>query len=276
MAVQTAICGCGSPVEIDLMTRVGICPACGNQVQLTRDEVVGSDTVRNDMDIAVKYFKEKDVSSAVRYAEDLLAYVPDSAIGLFITSFYRCFMAENKHKTALKEFFTGNRATFLEVNEFKQLLILIRLALPYLDDLEGEVMVYVSSSGNQFLAETFFESYLPTVIGRHSGSDWLNPTLKSYYMNLVSVCNVPKTLFALYKSLTDNEDSPERKENYGMISMMKGFIDGFATSIGDIFSSIANPAVKEKFMKAYNAKMRDINAIYKSEAERMRRFKEGR
>ncbi|MDE6211815.1 MAG: hypothetical protein K2O31_01795 [Clostridia bacterium] len=275
MKVQVAMCPCGQSVKIDIEKKFGYCEYCGSQVFLTRDDIMGSDIVRNDMDLAVKYFKEKDIKGAVRYAEEVLAYVPDNAIGLFITSFNRCFMAETKYKDALKVFFSSNVAGTLERNELNQLLTITRLSLPYLADCESEVIRFAMSSGNKTTVESFVEGYLPFAIGKRVGSSWLDSKLKENYIRLASEYDTPKTMFALYKALTDNVDSPERKENYGMISLMKNFIDGFCVDIGEIFEAISNSVNKEKFVKAYKAKMSALNKIYQSESERMKKFKNG-
>ncbi|MDE6372687.1 MAG: hypothetical protein K2L61_04005 [Clostridia bacterium] len=273
MKIQVAMCPCGQYVKIYIEKKFGYCEYCGSQVFLTRDDIMGSDIVRNDMELAVKYFKEKDIKSAVRYAEEVLAYVPDNAIGLFITSFNRCFMTEKKHKDALKTFFSSNVAGTLERNELNQLLAITRLSLPYLVDCENEVIRFVMSSGNKTTVESFVEGYLPFAIGKRVGSSWLDSKLKENYIRLASEYDTPKTLFALYKALTDNVDSPERKENYGMISLMKNFLDGFCADIGDIFEAISNATNKEKFVKAHKAKMNALNKIYQSESERMKKFK---
>ena len=275
MKTQVAMCPCGQPVKIDIEKRFGYCEYCGSQVFLTRDDIMGSDIVRNDIDLAVKYFKEKDIKGAVRYAEEVLAYVPDNAIGLFITSFNRCFMSEKKHKDALKTFFSSNVAGTLERNELNQLLAITRLSLPYLADCENEVVKFALSSGNKSTVENFVEGYLPFAIGKRVGSSWLDKDLKQNYIALASEYNTPKTMFALYKALTDNVDSPERRENYGMISLMKNFINRFCAEIGEIFEAISNPVNKDKFVKAYKAKMGALEKRYQAESERMKKFKNG-
>lgn len=275
MRTQVAVCpGCGRPVKIDLKTRSGICEYCGNQVFWTRDDVMDTDIVQNNASLAVKYFKEKDFNSANVYAQNILSYVPDSAIGLFITAFWRSFITESRTPRAVYDFFAAGASDTASVNEIRQVLILTRLALSYLVDSEGKIIEYASSSADDATAQTFLDSFLSESVTRRGNSEWLNDEKTAVYIRLVQCYNLPKTMFSLYKSISDNNDSPISTGNYGIISSVKDFIDRYCGNVEKIFTNIKDENLRTKFISALKTVVKGLTNAYQAQVEKMRLFKE--
>ena len=273
MKTQVLTCRCGQQIRnIDEKGYVK-CEYCDSLVFIKKDEILSNDKAQNTRDLAIKRFKEKDVKGAVRYAEEVLQYIPDNPIGQFVTSFHQCFMAEKKREDALRNFFANNVAGSLVADELKELLTLTRMSLPYLMDCEDEVIKFALTTDDKATVNSFVEGYLPSAISRRVGSDWLDSDFKNNYMRLAKEFDTPKTMYALYKAMTDNDNSPEKEENQGMISVIRNFIDGFCADIGEIFQSISNPINKEKFVKAYKAKRNAYEKIYQTEYEKRMKFK---
>lgn len=274
MKTQVLTCRCGQQIRnIDQKLGYAKCEYCDSLVFIKKDEILSNDKAQNTRDLAIKRFKEKDIKGAVKYAEEVLQYIPDNPIGTFITSFYQCFMAEKKKKDALRNFFADNVAGNLIEEELKELLSLTRMALPHLMDCEDEVVKFALTTDDKATVTSFVEGYLPVAIGRRSGTIWLDDDLKDNYIRLASEFDTPKTMLALYKAMTDNDESPEREENHGMISAIKNFNEGFCSDIGDILYSISNPINREKFVKAYNAKKSAYEKIYQEEYDKRMKFK---
>lgn len=273
MTTQVLTCRCGQQIRhIDEKKGYVKCEYCDSLVFIKKGGIPSDDKAKNTKELAIKRFKEKDVRGAARYAEEVLQYFPDNSIGQFITAFYQCFMAEKKRKDALKNFFANNVAGSLATDELKELLVLTRMTLPQLADCEDEVIKFALATDDKTTVNSFVEGYLPSAIGRRVGSNWLDSELKDNYVRLAKEFDTPKTMFALYKAMTDNDSSPEREKNQSMISSMKNFIYGFCADIGEIFEAISNPVNKEKFVKAYKAKRNAYEKIYQAEYEKMKRF----
>lgn len=274
MRSQSAKCpNCGASVVVDLETKAGVCEYCGSQVFLTRDDIMGSDVVRNNMDLALKYFKEKDIKNAVHYAEQIISYVPDSAVGLFITAFERAFLSETKYQNAMKEFYTHGITNGVMFDEIKDLLLLTRLSLIYLIDCEKEVLNFVIKYCQPQTAQVFLESYLPVSIAKRGGSEWLDEELANVYKRLVSAYNLPKTVFALYTTLTESNDSPEKVGNYNVITSVRIFLDEYCARVGSIIDACKDTAMRDKFKRAFTAKVEIMRNKYELQKAKLEKYR---
>ena len=74
------------------------------------------------------------------------------------------------------------------------------------------------------------------------------------YKELAEHCGVPKTCFALLKSISENPDSPISNNSFFLKAKAKYFYDNYVEVIGGIIRSMAESEFKQKFIAAYAQK----------------------
>ena len=78
------------------------------------------------------------------------------------------------------------------------------------------------------------------------------------YKELASHCGVPKTCFALLKSITENPDSPMANNSFFLKAKARYFYDNYVTVVGDILRGMAESDFKNKFLQAFDQKQKQF------------------
>lgn len=84
--------------------------------------------------------------------------------------------------------------------------------------------------------------------------DFLTRDLVKIYIKLTELCNIPKTCFALLKSIQENPDSPYVNNSFYLQAKAKYFFDNFIQPVGEIIGSMKSMELRDKFISSYNKK----------------------
>ena len=86
-------------------------------------------------------------------------------------------------------------------------------------------------------------------------SDFLKGEGASYYTELANRLNIPKTCFALVKSIDENPDSPYARNTFFLQSKTTYFYENFVLAVGNILNSMKESDYKGKLIMAYEQKV---------------------
>ena len=89
------------------------------------------------------------------------------------------------------------------------------------------------------------------MIARRTSSGFLTRNLAEMYEELSAHCGIPKTCFALLKSIETNPDSPYVDNSFYLKSKTRYFYENYVLRIEKIIVAMNVPEVKNKFLAAY-------------------------
>ena len=257
--------GCGSSnVVFDPKRRVLTCNQCGKEEYYSRATLNANGKVVFGQRNAIRFFCDGKLEDARHYAMDVLNISMDNAPALYILAYYDEFTA--RKPDAMKRFFAQVKDIPLEYDEVKDLRGLLLSSAYNLADFEEDIIQLIASNmQSEEDAEdlcSFIDTLCPYLISKRTSSGFLTQNLASMYQELAAHCGIPKTCFALLKSIDTSPDSPYVDNSFFLKAKARYFFDHYMTDIAGIISAINDTALKNKFWGAYQKKYQQ----YKSDA----------
>ena len=246
--------GCGSSnVFIDHVKRVIKCNQCGKEEAYTRASMNANNKVVFSVDNALRFFKDGRFDDARKYAYDALNISKDNVPALFIIAFHDEFIG--KRSGSMRRFFAQVSDVLLEYDELWELRELLIAGIPRLQDFEPEIITLVAKNMQTKEDEEplcgFIDTICPYLIMKRPSINYLTVELVDLYTELAAHCSIPKTCFALLKSIDTNPESPFLKKDFFLQAKAKYFYENYLLQIGDIIDSIKDNSIKTKFVAAY-------------------------
>ncbi len=204
--------GCGSTfIQLDYARKVIICDQCGAVSPYTRTALNKNGKVVFALDNATKCFKEGQFENAARYAHDALNVSNENIPALFIIAYYEEFVLYKSG--SFKKFHEKvMRDMMIEGDEMVTLMELFVSAAYNLRNYEREIMdlvrINMASPGDAARLCEFVDKLCPYFIDKRGSCIYLEEEMFEIYKALAQHCNIPKTCYALLKSIGTNPDSP--------------------------------------------------------------------
>lgn len=249
--------GCGSTdVEFNPKMRKLICHTCGKEEYYSRATLNANGKVVFSRQNAINFFMDGKFENAQHYAMDVLNISMDNAPALYIMAYYEEFVVKNEG--SMKRFFNDIKDVALEYDEVQELKKLLTASAYRLKDFETSVIELIavnmqSEEDSQDLCE-FIDQICPYLISKRTSMDYLTKELIDMYKELAGHCGIPKTCFALLKSIETNPDSPYVNNSFYLKSKTQYFYDNYVIPIGSIINEMNNEQVKAKFVNSYENK----------------------
>lgn len=262
MELQGIEClGCGSTnVEFQPSSRKIICKQCGREEYYSRATLNKNSKVILAKDNAIKFFMNGDLETSQHYAREVLNLFIDNAPALYIINYYD--EIKNAKNSCIKNFFSSiinNSDLALEFDEIRDLQTLFIASARILSDYEKEI-IEISAANMQAeddrkeLGE-FIDKICPYFIKNRFSLDFLNTEMVSYYKELAAQLDIPKTCFALIKSIVENPDSPYVGNTFYLKSKTQYFYNNFVLIVGDIINNMVESKYKPKLRAAYEQQL---------------------
>ena len=268
MEAEKYICpGCGASLsanQIDRKTRTGTCHFCGLTVRFAKKHSANSPSVQVALEEGVRLFLAGNFDSARSCAENVLTMSRNNAAALFIVNYYRSYAAEVKDSRLMASFFreTWDDCLFeVEEEEFCKQMIL--KSIMHSGEFEKEILSKFNDYDDASEITEFTESFSPMLIMRQKNIDWFTPEMAEIYQSLTDKTNLPKTWYALYAGITKNPDSPYPGNQFFLKTKTQRFYHDYVLRVGQIFSHIKDPVLKQKYGGAYLKAKADIESKMK-------------
>lgn len=257
--------GCGSTnVVFDSKRRILICNQCGKEEYYSRATLNANGKVIFARRNAIRFFGDGKLEDARHYAMEVLNISMDNAPAMYILAYYDEFITRKPN--AMQNFFTQVSELPLEYDEVSDLRGLMLSSAYNLSDFEEDViqLIAMNMQSEEDAADLcgFIDTLCPYLIARRTSTSFLTASLAEMYQELASHCGIPKTCFALLKSIETNPDSPYVDNSFFLKAKARYFFEHYMKAIADIISAIKDPALKVKFCGAYQKKCEK----YKSDA----------
>lgn len=247
--------GCGSTnVEFDEKRRLLICHQCGKEEPFSRHDFANNDKVVMTKDNAIKFFVDGNYENAHKYAQDVLNIMLDNIPALYIMAYYDEVVS--KKMGSLKHFFEqACEIKDVDYHEIRDMLKLFECTVRHLKDFEKEVLTFValnmqSGEDKEELCE-FVDKICPYFISNRTSMDYFGNNME-IYMDFAQHCGIPKTCYALVKSIAENPDSPFKTKRYDLLERNRHFYEHYVVPIGDIVNKMNYNQMKDKFLAYYN------------------------
>ena len=249
--------GCGSTnVEFDPRARKLICNTCGKEEFYSRATLNANGKVLFSKQNAVNFFKEGKVEDAHHYAREILNISMDNAPALFIMAYYEEFVV--RRPNAMKNFFYQIKDVALEyeeVQDLKQLLIASAYRMKdYEADMIQVVAVNLQAAEDAANLRDFIDQICPYLISKQTSIAFFTKELIEMYGELAEHCTIPKTCFALLKSIETNPESPYVNNSFYLSAKTEYFYENYILPIGSVLKEINNKEIRDKFVNAYESK----------------------
>lgn len=249
--------GCGSSnVEFDPKSRKLICHTCGKEEYYSRATLNMNGKVVFSRQNAIHFFMDGRFEDSRHYAMEVLNILADNAPALYIMAYYEEFVVKNDG--AMKRFFRQMQEVALEYDEVQDLRQLLTASSYRLQDFEEDMIQLIAANmqAEEDIAELcgFIDQICPYLISKRTSTGYLTKELADMYKELAEHCTIPKTCFALLKSIETNPDSPYADNSFYLKSKTRYFYDNYILPIGDIISAMNNPEYKDKFINSYQKK----------------------
>lgn len=246
---------CGAPVEanvIDFKTRRAFCRFCQKWIIFPKRTSTASPSATHAINEAVDLFLQSNFSSAKSGAETALTMVPKNIPALYIIGYCDAFVTAVKTRTALNNLFNSVivDADF-EIEEEENFKKLLKATLLHSMDYEAQIVTRFNEIDNPQEIAEFVESFTPLAVSKRKLYSWLTPTLAQTYKNIASRAKIPKTLFALLKSIESAEDSPVRNNSFYLKTQSYNFFVNYVEPIGEILKSYCDPEFRAKFVAVF-------------------------
>lgn len=249
--------GCGSNnVTFDAKNRQLICNQCGNKEFYSRATLNKNNKVILSKRNAIASFVDGRFEDARHYALEVLNISLDNASALYIMGFYDEFVA--RKSGALKYYFSQVKPIELDYEEVEELRQMFIVSAYKLIDYESDAIELIASNMQapedaQTLCE-FIDKMCPYLIAKQTSTDFLTPELAEMYRDLAGHCDIPKTCFALVKSIETNPDSPYVTNCFYLTSKTQYFYDHYMKAIGEIIQCMKSRELKTKFIALFEQK----------------------
>lgn len=251
--------GCGSTnVKFDEKNRVLICYQCGKEEPFSRHDFANNDKVVITKDNAIKFFLAGKYEDAHKYAQDVLNIMLDNIPALYMMAYYDEVV--NKRIGSLKRFFEyASEIKDVDYHEIRDMLKLFENTARHLKDYEREVLTFValnmqSGEDKEELCE-FVDKLCPYFIANRTSMDYFIKN-KDLYVDFAQHCGIPKTCYALVKSIAENPDSPYKSQKFDLVERNKYFFEQYVVPIGTVVQNMNYDQMKQKFL-AYYMQMKD-------------------
>ena len=248
--------GCGSTnVVFDPRQRLLICHTCGRREYYSRATLNANGKVVFARRNAINFFKQAHYEDARHFAQDVLNISSDNAPAYFIIAC--CDSISRGSREAMRRFFADMGPVALEYEEVTDLMELVIAAASYLVDYEEDIIRLIASNfqspeDSERLCR-FFDTFCPYCISKRSSCLYLTPALAELYTELVQHCGIPKTCFALLKSIRTNPDSPFADGGFFMKNRSQYFYSSYILPIGKVLQQLPDPALRAKFLSAFES-----------------------
>lgn len=246
--------GCGSSnIEIDHSRKIICCNTCGGEYAFNRSTLNKNGKVVFSNENAMAFFKAGKYEDAKKYAHDVLNVSKDNATALFIMAFTEEFV--ERKSNSMKNFFEESIKIDLEYDEIESLRTLFVQAAPRMIDFEADIIKLMATNlqaqEDKKRLNDFIDQICPYFISKRTSSLYLTPELVEMYTDLAKHCGIPKTCFALLKSIETNPDSPYITNSFYLESKTNRFYNDYILQIGDIIDGMCLQEFKQKFMTAF-------------------------
>ncbi len=255
--------GCGSSdVVLDAKTRILTCNQCGRRQTYARATLIKNGKVVYDAKNAVSFFLDGKYDHARDSAKNVLSISMDHSAALYILSYYDEFVAGKAGY--MKMFFNQIKTVVLEYDELVTLRQLFLASAYRMADFEADIIELIAANmqGEEDVNDLtdFIDRICPYLIAKRTSSEFLTDRLAEMYRDLAEHCGIPKTCFALLKSIETNPDSPYVSNSFYMKAKTEYFYKNYVIPIGDVIEKMRSNEVKDKFVKAYQQKKQKFEA----------------
>lgn len=250
--------GCGSSnVTFNPKMRLLVCNQCGREEFYSRATLNANGKVVLSRKNAVNFFAEGKYEEARHYAMEVLNISMDNVPALFIIAFYDEYV--DKMNDSIRLFFSQVDDVAVEYEELQDMKILIKSCARRMSSFEEKIIEFFANNmqaeeDKKELCE-LFDAICPYFISRRTSSGYLTDSLKDMYKELAGYCGIPKTCFALLKSIDTNPDSPYVNNSFFLKSKSQYFLDNYIVPVGEILESMPDNEFKAKFIGAYKNKL---------------------
>lgn len=258
MDVGGLLCrGCGSSnVTFNPQMRLLTCNQCGKEEFYERATLNANGKVVLSRQNAVNFFLEGKYDKAKHYAMDVLNISMDNVPALFIIAYSDEFV--DKRNDSIRYFFEQVRDVALEHDEIQEMMKLVKASAYRLVNYEEQVIeLFAKNMQSEECKEelnNFMDAICPYFISKRTSMDYLSQNLTEMYKELVEHCGIPKTCFALLKSIEENPDSPYASNSFFLSAKCKYYYEHYILPIGEVIKCITNEDYRKKFMNAYDIK----------------------
>ena len=255
--------GCGSSdVEFVPKTRKLICHQCGKEEYYSRATLNKNGKVIFAKDNAKKFFISGDMENSRYYALEVLNIFMDNVPAKYIVSYYD--EVKNAKNSSIKDFFETVKDIPLEYDEIRDLQELFIASARVLNDYEKEI-IEISAYNMQSIddikeLEEFIDKICPYFIKNRLSADFMRDKGASYYEELANRLNIPKTCFALIKSIEENPESPYVSDSFSLQSKTRYFYENFVLVVGEVLNKMKESDYKAKLLMAYEQKLNKFKA----------------
>ena len=249
--------GCGSSnVTFIPQLRKLVCNQCGKETFYERATLNANGKVVLSRQNMIQFFLNGKYEDARHFSREVLNIAMDNVPALFVMAF--CDEFVDKHNERIHDFFVQVNNVSLEYDEVREMIKLIKASAYRLVEYEGQVIELLAKNmqSEESLPELtdVLDTVCPYFISKRTSMDYLTASLVDMYKELAMHCGIPKTCFALLKSIETNPDSPYASNSFFLTSKCRFFYEHYIIPIGDIISAMGNSEYSAKFMNAYNSK----------------------
>ena len=107
---------------------------------------------------------------------------------------------------------------------------------------------------------TVIDTICPFLISKRTSAGYLTDNLVDMYRELAEHCGIPKTCFALLKSIETNPDSPYVGQSFYLKAKVRYFYDNYVVNVGKVIRAMNDANLKAKFVGAYENKCQQYKA----------------
>lgn len=255
--------GCGSTnVTFDPKLRILSCNQCGKEEYYSRATLNANGKVVYARRNAIHFFKEGRVEDARHCAMEVLNISMDNAPAMYILAYYDEFIA--RKPDSMRQFFARIMEVPLEYDEVRDICSLLMSSAYNLADFEEEmielVAINMQSPDDARELCLVIDTICPYLISKRTSAGYLTDKLAGMYQELAEHCGIPKTCFALLKSIETNPDSPYVGKSFYLKAKVRYFYDHYVASVGRILRAMNDASLKAKFVGAYEKKCQQYRA----------------
>ena len=258
MDLQGMLChGCGcSNVTFDPKTRILTCNQCGSETYYSRASLNANGKVAYARRNAIAFFKEGRMDDAKHYAMQVLNISMDNAPAMYILAYYDEFTARKPE--AMRQFFLKIMDVPLEYDEVRDLCGLLTASAYNLGYFEESAITLLAvnmqaEEDKQELCQVV-DTICPYLISKRPSSAYLTDSLVQIYRELAEHCGIPKTCFALLKSIDSNPDSPYVGNSFYLTAKVRHFYEDYIQKVGSVLRCMNDANLKAKFVGAFENK----------------------
>ena len=202
------------------------------------------------------------MDDAKHYAMEVLNISMDNAPAMYILAYYDEFTA--RKPDSMRMFFEQIMEVALEYDEVRDICSLIMASAYNLADFEEEVIqliaVNMQSPDDARELCTVIDTICPFLISKRTSAGYLTDNLVEMYRELADHCGIPKTCFALLKSIDTNPDSPYVGQSFYLKAKVRYFYDNYVVNVGKVIRAMNDANLKAKFVGAYENKCQQYKA----------------